>query len=168
MDERLAPDALLCWGLAAFHTAVLVLVLVMYLYGSAPLGELLAEIQTSIGLLLYGALWGITWWSNHRWLQETQLLEADAVSDPDTVILAGFKWGGTTGVIFFGVLIVLLILPQIPLGGIPFVVLLALIGAIVAFAIGGLLGGIFAVADIVLFWVADQLVSATDQPSDTP
>lgn len=166
MDERLAPDALLCWGLAAFHTAVLVLVLVMYLYGRVPLGELLAEIQTSVGLLLYGALWGITWWSNHRWLRETQLLEAYAVSGPDTVILSGFKWGGTTGVIFFGVLVGLLVLPQIPLGGIPFVVLVTLIGAIVAFAVGGLLGGVFAVADIVLFWVADQFISATDQPGN--
>jgi len=166
MDERLAPDALLCWGLAAFHTAVLVVVLVMCLYGSVPVGEFLAEIETSVGLLLYGALWGITWWSNHRWLQETQLLESDAESDRDTVIRAGFEWGGTTGVIFFGVLVGLLVLPQIPLNAIPFVVLVALIGTIVAFVVGGLLGGVFAAADIVLFWVADQLVSATDQPSD--
>lgn len=165
MAERLSQAALLCWGLAAFHTATLVLVLVSYLYRSVPLGELLAEIETSVGLVLYGVLWGITWWSNHRWLQETRLLEADAVSDPDDVILAGFKWGGTTGVIFFGVLVGLLVLPQTPLSGIPFIVFIALIGVIVAFTIGGLLGGVFAVADLILFWVADQLISANDQTS---
>lgn len=168
MAERRAPGPLLCWGLAAFHTATLVLVLVIYLYRSAPIGELLANIQTSLGLLLYSALWAITWWSNYRWLQETQLLEAGTASEPDEVILAGFKWGGTTGTIFFGVLVGLLVLPQAPLSGIPFVVLVALIGAVVAFTVGGLLGGVFAVADIILFWIADQLVAANDQPGDLP
>lgn len=156
MDKFGERDPLVGWGLATFHAATLVVVLITLLYRWFPVGELLAGLQTSVGLALFLALWATTWWTNHRWLGETRVMGNGNSTGSSSFIRTSFKWGGITGAVFFVVLVTLAFAPQtVPNSLFPLAIVL--FGMLVAFAIGGTVGCIFAFIDLVLIRVADRI-----------
>jgi hypothetical protein len=160
-------DPLVVWALASFHTGLLVAVLVTALHLAGPLGELLAGLSTTVGLVIYLGLWATTWWTNRRWLR--------AAIDPETggsVVRTGMKWGGVNGTYFFWLLVVVNVVPLLtpenlarvePDFAVFFVVALG-IGSILALGIGGIVGSLFAIFDLALVRVAARIVPETRPP----
>lgn len=162
-------DSLVVWALASFHTGLLVAVLVTALHLDGPIGDLLAGLSTTVGLVLYLGLWATTWWTNRRWLR--------ALADPEidsSTVLTGMKWGGVNGVCFFWVLVVVNVaqfinlenLAALEVGVAALFVFAGLVGSILALGIGGIVGSLFAILDLALVRVAARIVPETS-PTET-
>lgn len=145
----MAERGLLAWGLAGFHASFLVATLVTGLYLAGAAGDLLAGLDTRVGLALYGYLWAATWWTNRRWLAAVDLVD----DRTGAVLRAATRWGAVTGLLLFvGPLAVAsaFVVSGGGLGAIPFVLLGGVVGAILAAAVGALVGGLFAALDLLL------------------
>lgn len=161
MAEEAHPQ--LAWSLASFHTALLVTLLLAGLYATGAVGELLGGLDTVVGLGIYGYLWALTWWTNRRWLEDVGLALAELPSEPRVVVGAALRWGAVAGLLFLvGPLVVLVGLFVVDggFGALPFVVLTGLVGALLAAAVGALVGGVFATLDLALLRVSTALVPA--------
>jgi hypothetical protein len=150
-------DSLVVWALASFHVGLLVAGLVAALHLAGPLGELLAGLSTTVGLVLYLGLWATTWWTNRRWLR--------AANDPEiegSVVRTGTKWGGVNGTCFFWLLAVVNLVPlltpenlaRVELDFAVFFVVALGIGSVLALGVGGIVGSLFAGLDLALARVA--------------
>lgn len=150
MDE----DPLAVWAVATFNVAVLVAALVGALHLDGRLGDVLAGLNTWVGVALYCCLWATTWWTNGGWL-------AGLDGDDGLIgtLVAGGTWGGVNGVLFFWVLFFVAVIPTV--GFDPTAVLFYLlalgIGTVLALGIGGIVGVLAAALDLALFRVADRL-----------
>lgn len=145
-------DPLLAWALASFHATLLLVVPLTLVHAVAPgvLGDLLADLDTLVGVALFVVLWGSTWWSNRRYL---------AASDADDVgstLVTGAKWGSVTGLPLFGCLVLAVLVATNP----AFAGLLAVVGAVVAPLVGAVVGAVFAGVDLALDRVARAALSA--------
>lgn len=156
MDRRRDPALIVGWALAAFHSTTLVVMLVTLLYLWAPVGELLAGLQTVVGLALYLVLWATTLWTNKHWPRDTRLTIDGTAINSSSFLRTSFKWGGVTGSVFFIALVILAVAAQtVPTSLFPLVIVL--IGVIVAFVIGGITGCIFAFTDLALLRIARRV-----------
>src|SRR5215216_5310593 len=99
----LMPRALLGFALGTFHAALLLLVLILVTYWTGGLEDALGESSALVGLLLFAALWGVSWVSAHRVLGAVELEELRFTSDG---IAFGALWGGFSGVGFLLLLVV--------------------------------------------------------------
>ncbi|SEO54763.1 hypothetical protein SAMN04487948_103172 [Halogranum amylolyticum] len=158
------PDPLLVWCLAAYHTALFTLVPVVGLHWTGALGDLLGGLSTTVGLALYLLLWATTWWTNRRLLATTPF-EPSAWRE---ILTGGVKWGGVTGSCFLLELVVVAVVQVAIDGGLgvpdvasvlPLLLFLAL-GAATAFVVGGLVGVVQAVLDLLALGVADAMTTA--------
>jgi hypothetical protein len=140
----------LAWTLAGFHTTTLLVVPLLLLYAADALGSLLQGVHTATGLGLYLALWGLTWWTNRRWLAGTRL-------DGWGAVRPGATWGAATGV---GFLFVLVAAVGVALGEPVLVAVLVLVGTPVAALVGGLVGAGFAVLDLLVVAAGRRLGTA--------
>jgi hypothetical protein len=169
---RVGDDPLVVWALASFHTATLTVVPLTALYLDGAVGDLLAGLETSVGLGLYLALWAVTWWANRNVLRELPDRtaneggkEADDGENASilAVLLVGGKWGGANGVAFFWVLLAGFAALNAPrefgraLEAVPFLLIAGVIGSVLALGVGGIVGALFASLDLVLFRVARLL-----------
>jgi hypothetical protein len=162
-DERDdGPDPLLVWCLAAYHTALFVLVPVALVHWVGALGDLLGGLSTVVGLVLYLALWATTWWTNRRLLATTPLRRTDRRA----VLKGSVKWGGVTGGCFFLELVGVAVV-QVGLAGglgvpepasVPPILALLALGTLVAVVVGGLVGVVQATLDLTALSVVDLLV----------
>jgi hypothetical protein len=146
-----APDPLLRWTLASFHAATLLVAPLALLYAVDALGSLLQGVHTATGLGLYLALWGLTWWTNGRWLAATRL------DGPRGAIRPAATWGAVTGV---GFLIALLAAVAVALPDPVFVAVLALVGAPVSALVGAVAGAGFAALDLLIVATGKRLAGA--------
>jgi hypothetical protein len=143
-------DPLLAWALASFHATLLLVVPLTLVHAVAPgvLGDLLADLDTIVGVALFVVLWGSTWWSNRRYL---------AASDADDVVatlVTGAKWGSVTGLPLFGCLVLAVLAATNP----TFAGLLAVVGAVVAPLVGAVVGATLGGVDLALDRVARRLL----------
>lgn len=170
---RVGDDPLVVWALASFHTATMTVLGLGALYLVGTVGDLLRGLETSIGLGLYLALWGLTWWATRNVLRE--LADRAEVGDPSTlaVVLVGMKWGGANGAAFFGVLLAGFAALNLPselvraLGAVPFVLVAGVVGSVLALGIGGIIGALFASLDLAVFRVARVLCPDGSVPVDS-
>ncbi|MFB6101652.1 MAG: hypothetical protein ABEJ73_03730 [Haloplanus sp.] len=144
----LDDDPPLVWALSSFHAAALLVAPLLPLHAVGALGSLLQGVSTAAGLGLYVALWGITWWTNRRWLAAATLRGMRGV------LGLGATWGAVTGVGFFAVLLVVVAVNLPELG---FLAVLALVGTPVAALIGALAGAGFAVVDLLIVRAGHRL-----------
>ncbi|AZH23954.1 hypothetical protein [Haloplanus aerogenes] len=153
-DESPPPDTtadpVLAWTLASFHTTTFLVAPLLLLYAVDALGSLLQGVHTATGLGLYLALWGLTFWTNRRWLARTRL-------DDWSAVLPGVTWGGVTGV---GFLLVLVGVVGVTVGEPVLVAALALVGTPIAALVGGLVGAGFAVLDLLIVAAGRRLGTA--------
>lgn len=150
-DGDAAADSLLRWALASFHAATLLVAPLALLYAVGALGSLLQGVHTATGLGLYLALWGLTWWTNGRWLAAT-----DLDGRRGTVVSAA-TWGAVTGV---GFLFALLVAVAVSLPELVTVAVFALVGAPVAALVGAVVGAGFAVVDLAVVAAGERLGAA--------
>lgn len=159
-------DPLVVWALASFHTAGLTALLVVGLYLAGPLGDLLAGLDTLVGLGLYLALWVGTWWTTRRTLRAV----ADAGTDASAFVAvgAGAKWAGVNGALFFWVLLAGFAALNVPresgalFEALPFLLVAGVVGSVLATGVGGIVGVLFAVLDLALVRAARRLVPPDD------
>lgn len=159
---------LLGWCLAGYHVALLVSLLLTGLFLAGAVGDLLAGLDTTVGLALYGYLWAVTWWTNRRWLASAGLVGGRR-PDPRVVFAGAMKWGGATGVLFLAAPLVVAAAFLVAEGGpevTPFVVLVALVGTLLAAATGAVVGGLFAAFDVLLLRTSRAVLPAV-APDDT-
>jgi len=152
MAEAVDSDAdpLLVWALASFHTTTLLVFPLLVLYAVGALGSLLQGVRTVTGLGLYLSLWGLTFWTNRRWLTATRL-------DGWEAITPGATWGAVTGI---GFLFVLVTVVALTVGEPILVAALALVGTPVAALVGSLVGAGFAVLDLLIVEAGRSLGTA--------
>jgi len=146
-----AVDPLLRWTLASFHAATLLVAPLALLYAVGALGSLLQGVHTVTGFGLYLALWGLTWWTNGRWLAATRL---DGLRE--TAVPAA-TWGAVTGV---GFLFVLLVTVAASLPEPVTVAVFALVGAPVSAFVGAVVGAGFALVDLAVVAAGERLGTA--------
>jgi hypothetical protein len=145
-----ADGPVLAWTLASFHTATLLAAPLLVLYAVGPLGSLLQGVRTATGLGLYLALWGLTLWTNRRWLAAARL-------DDWRAVVPGATWGAVTGVCF---LVALLVAVAVALPDPAFVAILALVGAPVSAIVGAAVGAGFAALDLLIVAAGRRLGTA--------
>ena len=131
------------WALGTFNSAVLALALLLLLYPRGRFGDTLAGLSTLTGLALYVALWATTVYATRRALDGIDLL--GDVRAGDRFFGQALRWGGFTGVAFLleaGLIqIVSLALGgNLPIGSLAFLIPFGVIGSMVAFVVGALIG----------------------------
>ncbi|MFC6731296.1 MULTISPECIES: hypothetical protein [unclassified Haladaptatus] len=155
------PDTLLTFALATFHVSLLGAVALVILHSSGSVGRLLVGLDTAAGLLLFLALWGITWWTT-RWVLTHAPLAPD---DPDggvgRALLWGFLGGAVTGIGFLPVAFVLFFLTAFGLAVFANLAsfIFLLFGIPVAAIAGGLLGATFGLLDALVYRAATAFVA---------
>lgn len=151
------PPALAAWAFATFHAALLVAVVVAVLYLAGIAGDRLAALDTSVGVVAYLYLWGVAWWTNRRVLAATGLGLPGGSASPTGVLVEATKWGGVAGFLAFLPLLAIglaLFVGAGGLGAIPFVLVGAAVGSVLAAGLGVLVGGGFALLDLLLLRAA--------------
>ena len=177
--EASRSDRLLVWGLAAFHTSLFGLILVILVLLFGDLGQALASLNTLAGLSIFGALWLTNWWCTRRVMREVDWTPAHRPVLEGRLLSSGMFWGGTNGVLF------LLSLPLIALAGfgieainegrltdlgnlIFFAAIAAILGTVFAFPIGAVVGLIFAVIDSLLLRISVAVAAVGAIESSEP
>ena len=162
----LERDRVVAWALGTFHAASLVILLVLPLYLSGGLTSVLTSLSTASGLALFGALWLTTVWSTHH-APHGALGTGLKLSVPlREVIIRAVLRGGLNGLAFLAFLAVILGISAVLNGQLASVITLVVVGglvfafgAVIAYLVGGLLGGLFACIDIGLIslsrWILD-------------
>ena len=148
---------LLWWSLAAFHAATLVALLVAVMYATGRAGDLLAGLDTSVGVAAYGYLWAVTWWTNRRWLAADGAGIVGGRPEPRATLLGAVRWGGVTGVLAFLPVAVVGLALLVGAGGVdalPFVLLGIASGTVLAVGVGGIVGGGLGALDLLLLRAA--------------
>lgn len=137
------PDPLVVWALGSLYAALLVVALVIELYVYTPLGEVLADLNTVLGIVLYLALWALTVWTTRATLQRVSLASDTSLS---SVLVQSSAWGAVTGVGFLLAAVLFALAPRFLLDG-ELVALgfVAALGAAVALVVGALVGCLFGV-----------------------
>lgn len=166
-DEPAQVHSLLAWSLAAFHAALLVALVVGVLYLAGLAGNQLAALDTSVGVLAYLYLWGVTWWTNRRMLDAVGSGLLTGSARPSAVLAEAMKWGAAAGFLVFLPLLVLVLVLFVGAGGleaIPFVVVGAGVGSALSAGVGVVVGGSFALLDLLLV----RLAGAWLPPGEAP
>jgi len=160
---------LLAFALGTFHAVVLTLGLLLPLYLTIDLGEALAELNTAVGLAVFGALWATSVYCTRRAMLDAGLRAGD-YAPAANVLRYGTGWGAWNGVLFFwcllaggavALLVVALSESADQVGGVIVFGIIAFgVGTILSSVIGSVLGFLFAVLDIELLWAARALAGA--------
>lgn len=172
-DDR----SLLVWTVASFNAALLVAIAVGLLYAVGGLGDRLAALDTSIGVVAYLYLWGVTWWTNGRWLHAVDSGLLSGAGNAVDVSVGALRWGAVAGVLVFApafIAVTVLVAGNADLAAIPFLALGAGIGGLLAAGVGAIVGGVLGLVDILLAragrgWLPDTgRVGSVEPETDTP
>jgi hypothetical protein len=161
---RRERELLMVFALGTFHAAALIAALVLVLYATGGLAQLLSGLSTIAGLALFIALWLTTVWSTERTLRGAFTV-APWMSVPLSIMIPRAAWrGGVNGVAFLACLGLILLIASAFNGdlsggavGAGFLVF-ATVGAAVAFVLGLMFGAFFACVDLVLVTATRAIV----------
>jgi len=150
------PVSLVTWTLATFDTALFVLLGVLAAHTSGSLADLLAGLNTLVGVAVFCYLWALFVLAV-RWVNSRVALDSAGVS---TLALHGTAAGCVTGVAFLLGLFAVALVPTLQSGGVRLqaVVLVVLIGAGVAAVVGGVVGLVASLLDIAVYGLAGYLL----------
>ncbi len=168
---------LLEWSLGAFHTSLFFWLFTIILYLTGVLGNLLASLNTLVGVIVFVFLWATTWFS-------TRLVVRQVVSTGDwsarkiplgrTLALA-MLGGGINGLVFFAVplllaaiVIAVAVIASRSLTDVGSLLFAfgssAIIGSALAFFIGAIFGLVFAFLDLLLLGVSQVFLALNTAP----
>jgi hypothetical protein len=149
--------SLFAWATGSLHAALLVALGVAGLHLSGALGDLLGGLGTLPGAVAYCYLWGVTVVATDQALRQGEISPVGGVPDARGAATAALVWGGTTGLAMFAPVLVLvagLLLFNVGIGAALAVFVVAVLGSLVAAAVGALVGGLFALLDVALLRAA--------------
>ncbi|MGH2499182.1 MAG: hypothetical protein ACRDF0_03705 [Candidatus Limnocylindria bacterium] len=164
-SEPRGGEPLAAWTLATFHAVGFVLVLLVLVYRTGALGEILQGLSTVTGLALFLALWATTCATTRRALAGGRWSRAADGGDVGALVRAGARWGAANGLLFLAALAiaqgVTALVARPSLDTLRFVVglsaFLATFGALVAFGLGGIVGLALAALDVAALAVARRI-----------
>lgn len=162
--------AALVWAVSSFNAALLVAVAVGLLYAVGGLGDRLAALDTSIGVVAYLYLWAVAWWTNRRWLEAVDPGLLSGQARAVDVSVDALRWGAVTGLLVFAPVFVglaLLVGGNAGLAAVPFLLLGAGVGGLLAAGVGAIVGGLLGLVDHLLAG-AGRAWLATDLDSGPP
>jgi hypothetical protein len=147
--------------MGTLNVCVLMLGLVLSLYLSADLGEVLADLPPAIGLAVFGLLWAMTCFCTYKGWQEID-------RGVNSRVGASAKWGAFNGVSFFLALLAVLLVVTFVVavaegngdqaaGVIAFSIIAGGIGTILSAFVGLAFGVAFGAVDLVLLESAGRL-----------
>ncbi|GGM42205.1 hypothetical protein [Haloarcula argentinensis] len=150
------PMSLVTWTLATFDTALFVLLGVLAAHTSGGLADLLAGLNTLVGVAVFCYLWALFVLAV-RWVHGRVALDSAGVS---TLALHGAAAGSVAGVVFLLGLLAVVLVPTLQSGGVRLqaVLLVLLIGAGVAAVVGGVVGLLASLLDIAVYGLAGALL----------
>jgi hypothetical protein len=150
------PVSLVTWALATFDTALFVLLGVLVGHASGDLADLLAGLNSLVGVAVFCYLWALFVLAV-RWVHSRVALGNAPLQ---TLVLHGVAAGCATGVAFLLGLFAVALVPTLQSGGVRLqaVVLVALIGAGVAAVVGGVVGLLASLLDVAIYGLAGYLL----------
>lgn len=166
MDDTRLSD----WALATFHTTIFVTIALTILYIGGGLGDLLASLNTLLGLAGFGIFWLLTWWTTR---QAVQRISWAGVDDPipfGRIVAYSAQWGGISGaLILLAILVVvvafLLVTDPVELvSDAWFLALAAMVASLVAFIVGAVVGVLFALVDSALLVIVRYVYNRYRSP----
>ncbi|MDS0220532.1 hypothetical protein NDI54_04105 [Haloarcula sp. S1AR25-5A] len=150
------PVSLVAWTLATFDTALFVLLGVLAAHASGGLADLLAGLNTLVGVAVFCYLWALFVLAV-RWVHGRTSLDSAGVR---TLVSHGVAAGSVAGVAFLLGLVTVALVPTLQGGGVRLqaVLLVLLIGAGLAAVVGGIVGLLASLLDITMYRLAGYLL----------
>jgi len=150
------PVSLVTWTLATFDTTLFVLLGVLAVHASGDLADLLAGLNTLVGVAVFCYLWALFVLAV-RWVHRREPLDSAGVR---TLVLHGTAAGSVAGVTFLLGLLAVALVSTLQSGGVRLqsVLLVLLIGVGVAAVVGGVVGLLASLLDIAVYGLAGTLL----------
>ncbi|MFC7203638.1 hypothetical protein ACFQJC_08935 [Haloferax namakaokahaiae] len=156
------------WVVSSFNLTLLSLVLLLAGHTAGFLAGSLSGFGTLPGVLAFGYLWLLVFGAT-RWALQGGGLARIRDGERRSLLLRGIVAGGAIGAVFLlGLLLVILVVNVLEGGVQPLsFALFALFGGSIASIVGGLVGGLSVVLDIVLYEAAGRLLGAREEAERT-
>lgn len=150
---------LTAWTLATFDVSLFVLIAVIVGHVSGALGDLLAGLNTVVGVIIFLYLWALFTFATRWVLGEAPLAE----SSISLIFLRSIAAGGVAGVVFLLSIVLIAVIPSAVSRSIQAVsvALIAIIGATVAAVIGSVVGLVAGLLNMAVYRVAGYVLPAT-------
>ena len=142
------------WSLTTFHTVSFVAAAVLGLHIRGALLTALGRLDTSLGVASFLALWALTWYATRAGVRQMGP-GIDAASSA-TIVFSTTVAGGLNGVGILAIVAVLAVMSAVSngvaraLGALPVLFLFVVIGGVLAFTIGSVVGLIYGLVDALL------------------
>jgi hypothetical protein len=151
------------WSLATFHTVSFMVSLAVGVHLSGSLAAALKPLDTKTGFGFFLILWAITWFATRAGLRQmkTRIEEASATSIVSSTTIAG-GWNGI-GIwiaIVSGYAIFTLASRSRALALIPLFFLASVLGSLLAFTVGAVVGLVYGLTDALLLRLSAGLFLA--------
>jgi hypothetical protein len=146
------PTTLTAWTLATTNTVAFILAALLPAYASGGLSDVLPSLNTTVGVVVFLALWLVVGVTTHWLLGHVDLAE----TSPGRLTLWAGACGALDGIVFLVGLVLALGVPTALAGPLELqsVVLIALIGAPIAAVVGLVVGVVAGVLDLLLLRAA--------------
>ncbi len=170
MANSTSSTRLIEWSLGAFHTSLFFWLFVVVLYLTGTLGNLLASLNTIVGMIVFVFLWVITWfWTRLVVWQIVDTADWGATKIPlGKALVLAILGGGVNGLFFFlislfvaAIIAVMAVIASRSLTDVPALLVLFgysfTIGSALSFVIGAVFGFLFALLDLLLLGASQFL-----------
>jgi hypothetical protein len=167
--------------MAALQVNVFTLVLIILPYRNGGLGGILGQLDTIVGLGIFGVFWLCTWYATRRAMRGLAWRSPRQARLTEELLIRGALWGGATGALFLGGLLIAMLIVGLtiatPALGIAVVLILwgaarwrrldfawiiGIVFTMVSFGIaptlGGIVGLLFAVLYGIIFEISKRIV----------
>jgi hypothetical protein len=157
-DTDVAP--LRAWSVATFHTVSFIVVAVAFTHASDSLKEAIGRLDTKTGVAFFAAFWTLTTFVTRAGLRKLAPIEAASTS---SIVFQTTIAGGWNGVGVFALLVVVNVVSGFVSRGVaamsflPVQFFAAVIGSLLAFTIGAVVGMVYGLIDAALIGCADLL-----------
>jgi hypothetical protein len=164
MSDTPRVNGLLAWVLGTFHTSLFGLALLLLLYPRGGFGAALGGLNTLSGLAIFVALWATTLFTTRRALTGLNWLE-DEPAQMAIFFRRALRWGAVNGMLFLAALCAILFASALatargptPSPALIFFAVIAVIGLLVSYVVGALVGVTLGAVDIAALRVARAVI----------
>lgn len=155
MADTEGARSLRLWALATFHTVSFVAALVVAVHSRGALSSALGRLDTVTGFGFFLLLWAITWFTTRLGLRNMGTPVDDAPSA--MIVFSTTVAGGWNGVgIFFIIILVSLmsVLVSGPRTLVPVLFFASILGSLLAFTVGAVVGLVYGLFDALLLRIS--------------
>jgi hypothetical protein len=159
-DTEDSPALLRSWSLATFHTVSFVALAVAATHVSGSLKDALGRLDTGTGMAAFLALWALTFYATRAGMRKMTPIETASTS---SIVFQTTIAGGWNGTGIFASLVVVSLVSGFASRGLaamsflPVQFLVAVIGLLLAFTIGSVVGLMYGLIDALLLGCGEML-----------